>query len=102
MLTTHHLDQLPPQIQRFRLRLMRFSIESMVHVPGKEMYAPDNLSRMLARNTDIVHKSKNVDDFNAEIEVFLCSVLDAFPVSDVKLQQIIDRLSVQNTLPTLF
>ena len=37
MLTTHHLDQLPPRIQRFRMRLMRFSIESMVHVPGKNV-----------------------------------------------------------------
>ena len=36
MLTTHHLEQLPPRIQRFRMCLMRFNIESMVHVPGKE------------------------------------------------------------------
>ena len=45
---------------------------------------------MLAKNTNTVHKSKNVDDFNAETEVFICSVLDAIPVSDVKLQQVID------------
>ena len=57
--------------------LMRFNIESMVQVPGKEMYAPDTLSRMLVRNKNTVH-------------IFVCSVLDAIQVSDVKLQQIID------------
>ena len=62
---------------------MKFNTESMVHVPGKLMYAPDTLSRMLARNTTF-------DDFNAETEVFVSSVLDAIPVFDVKLQQIID------------
>ena len=41
MLTTHCLDQLPPRIQRFRMWLMRFNIKSILHVPGKEMYAPD-------------------------------------------------------------
>ena len=58
MLTTRHLDQLPPRIQRFRMRLMRFNIESMVHVPGKKMYVPDTLSRMVARNTNTVHRSR--------------------------------------------
>ena len=101
MLTTHHLDQLPPRIQRFRMCLMRFNIEPMVHVPGKEMYAPDTLSRMLARNTNTVHKFKNVGDFNAEREVFVCSVLDAIPVSDVKLQQIIDSQDQDEVCKTL-
>ena len=71
MLTTHHLDQLPPRIQRFNMRLTRFNIESMVHVPGKEMYAPDTLSRMLARNTSTVHKSKNADDLNVKTDLFV-------------------------------
>ena len=33
MSTTHHLDQLLP-----RMPLMRFNIESMVHMHGKEVY----------------------------------------------------------------
>ena len=70
--------------------MMRFNIESMVNVPVKEMYAPDTLSRMLARNTNTVHKSKDVDDFNTEREAFICSALDAIPVFNVKLEQIID------------
>ena len=46
--------------------IQHFNIESMVHVPGKEMYAPDTLSRMLAKNTNTAHKFKNAHDFNAE------------------------------------
>ena len=38
------LDSLPPRVLRFRLRLMRFQY-SIYHVPGKEMYTPDTLSR---------------------------------------------------------
>ena len=49
MLMTHCLDQLPPRIQRFRMRLLRFNIESMIQVPGKEMYTSDTLSRLMAR-----------------------------------------------------
>ena len=46
MLTTQSLDQFPPRIQRLRMRLMRFNIKRMVHVPGKQMYTSDTLSRL--------------------------------------------------------
>ena len=36
LLTSKNLDELPIRVQRFRLRLMRFSF-SMSHVPGKEL-----------------------------------------------------------------
>ena len=32
LLTTHTLDHVPPRIQRFRMRLMRFNLEKMTHV----------------------------------------------------------------------
>ena len=48
-----------------------------------------------------IHEYKNVDDFNAETEVFVCSVLDAIPVSDVKLQQIIDLQDQDEVCKTL-
>ena len=32
LLTTHTLDQVPPRIQRFRTRLMRFNLEKMTHL----------------------------------------------------------------------
>ena len=39
------LDQLPPRILRFRPRLDRFSFD-IIHVPGKELYTADTLSRV--------------------------------------------------------
>ena len=78
------LEQVPPRIQRFRMRLMRFNIQEMNHVPGKEMYTSDMLSRQLP--VESAEKSM-VDD--EEMVHFLESIIDSLPVSDVKLQQII-------------
>ena len=44
LLGTKHLDSLPPRILRFRLRLDRFDY-TIEHVPGKELYTADTLSR---------------------------------------------------------
>lgn len=44
LLGTKHLDDLPPRILRFRLRLARFDY-SIHHVPGKPLYTADALSR---------------------------------------------------------
>ena len=44
ILSTKHLDDLPPRILRFRLRLARFSY-TIEHVPGKLLYTADALSR---------------------------------------------------------
>ena len=49
MVTMHMLNQLTPFIQRMRMRLMRFNIKQMIHVPGKQMYTTDTLSRLIAR-----------------------------------------------------
>ena len=86
MLMTHCFDQLPPRIQCFRMRLLRFNIESMIHVPSKEMYTSDTLSRLMARKS----LSKDVNKFNEETETYIRSILDSLPVLDVKLQQIIE------------
>ena len=86
MLMTHCLDQLPPRIQRFRMHLLRFNIESMIHVPAKEMYTSDTLSRLMAWKS----LSKDVNKFNEETEAYVCSILDSLPVLDGKLQQIIE------------
>ena len=50
MLTTHMLEKLPPGIQRFRMRLMRFNLHKIVHISGKEMYTSDALSRLVIRS----------------------------------------------------
>ena len=86
MLKTHCLDQLPPRIRHFRMRLMRFNIKSILHVPGKEMYTPDTLSRLMTNNT----VCREAAQFNEDAEVYVCSILNWLRVSDVILQQIIE------------
>eukprot|EP00794_Sanderia_malayensis_P016472 gene16472-18109_t len=86
LLTTHCLDQLPPRIQRMRMRLMRFNIKSMVHIPGKEMYASDMLSRMIP----VSREDNEHSDIDTEIEHFVCSIIDTIPVSDIKLRQLME------------
>ena len=44
LLGTKHLDNLPPRVLRFRLRLARFDYD-IAHVPGKLLYTADTLSR---------------------------------------------------------
>ena len=43
LLSTTHLDQMPPRVLRFRLRLTRFDY-TISHVPGKLLYTADALS----------------------------------------------------------
>ena len=40
-----HLDDLPPQVLRFHLQLMRFDYQ-IVHVPGKYLHIANTLSRV--------------------------------------------------------
>ena len=83
LLTQHTLDQVPPRIQRFRMRLMRFHIKKMTHVPGKEHYTADALSRMQSTNQN-TQTTVSDDDMN----VYIASVMDLLPISDTKLQQV--------------
>ena len=88
MLTTHSLDQLPPRVQRLRMRLMRFNIKHMVHVPGKQMYTSDTLSRLQRKQPDSKPEESLIPD--QEMSAFICSIVDALPMSDIKLKQIIE------------
>ena len=51
LLTTSTLDEVPPRLQRLRMHLMHFHFKEVNHVPGKEMYITDALSRMQSENT---------------------------------------------------
>ena len=84
LLTKYTHEQVPSRIQRFRMRLMRFNIRNVKHVPGKEMYRSNILSRQLSyKNTE---KSMIHDE---EMVPFLDIIIDSLPVADVKLHQII-------------
>ena len=88
MLTMHLLNQLTPCIQRMRMRLMRLDIKQMAHVPGKQMYTSDTLSRLIARQSDTQPEQNLIPD--DDMTAFVGSIIDTLPVSDVKLKQIIE------------
>lgn len=50
LLGSRSLDELPPCIQRLRMRLMRFSY-TISHVPGEDIATADVLSRGPIENT---------------------------------------------------
>ena len=59
LLGTKNLDSLPPRILQFRLKLDRFDYR-IVHIPGKEIYTADTLSRAPI--------SSEISDLNLEEE----------------------------------
>ena len=45
LFSTKNLDELPPRVQRYRMRMMRYRF-TISHVPGKSLTVADTLSRM--------------------------------------------------------
>ena len=79
LLGEKNLDNLPPRILRFRLRLARFDY-SIQHIPGKLMYTADALSRAPTSDSG---ESKLQDGANALLEVCLSQL----PASNWKLDE---------------
>ena len=81
LLSSKRLDDLPPWVLRFRLRLMRFAF-SIVHVPGKYMYTADALSRA---PTGVPVGS--CIEFQKEVESHIAAVTETFPATKQQLHQ---------------
>ena len=76
------ISELPPRIQRFRMRLMRFKYD-IVHVPGKDMWTADALSRApqaTQSEADLL--------FQEETDIYMCSVVDSYPTTPTRMDQI--------------
>ena len=74
-LSTKHLDNILPRVLRFRLRLMRLDY-SIIHIPGKLLYAADTLSRAPQTHSeeDLRH--------SAVTEVHISAVVSQLPASE--------------------
>ena len=81
LLSSKHLDDLPPRVLRFRLRLMRFAF-SIVHVPGKYMYTADALSRA---PTGV--PVDNCAAFQKEVEGHIAAVTEILPATKQQLDK---------------
>ena len=80
--STKHLDELPLQVQRFRLRLMRYYF-TISHVPGKDMTIPDALSRAPTTEATL-----NEEGFQDEVNAYVNVVIKNLPASQGRIQQI--------------
>ena len=80
--TNKALSDLPPRLQRFRLRLMRFNYQ-IVHVPGKNIETADALSR--APQSEISEAEKQ---FLEDTNVYINSVITSMPASPGRMQEL--------------
>ena len=88
LLGSKSLDELPPRIQRFRMKLMRYSY-TISHVPGKNLITPDALSRTPVRSSP----SQDETTLQEEATAYLNAVYAGIPASTVRLEQIRKCLS---------
>ncbi|MCY3930012.1 MAG: RNase H-like domain-containing protein, partial [Acidobacteria bacterium] len=82
LLSTKNLDELPPRVQRFRMRLMRYRF-TISHVPGKSLVIADTLSRAPLSDMTLADH-----DFNAEVEAYVNTVRQTLPASEKQLMNI--------------
>lgn len=81
------LDALPPRIQRFGMRIMRYSY-SIFHTPGKSLTSADTLSR--APLTNAVTRTDN--DLMEDTNIYVESFLENLPTSGRYLTELCEQL----------
>ena len=76
LLGAQALDLLPPRIQRFRMRLMRYSYD-IVHVPGKSLWTADTLSRSPVQKQMTANDTELMESTN----IYVDCIVNNLPVS---------------------
>ena len=82
LLNSTELCKMPPRIQRFWLRLMRFA-PLVQYVPGKQQTSADALSR-----APVESPASEDELFVAEIEVFASQAVNILPATNKRLYEI--------------
>ncbi|KAI4905796.1 hypothetical protein NFI96_024894, partial [Prochilodus magdalenae] len=80
LLGSKSLDELPPRIQRLRMRLMAFCY-SISHVAGKKLATADVLSRAPLREREQPKQEE-------EIKLYVNMVMSTLPATEKRLQEI--------------
>ena len=81
ILSTKNLDNLPPRVLRFRLRMGRFDY-SISHVPGKLLYTADTLSRAPVDEGETLASLSQ-----EEGETYVHFVVNSLPASAERLEE---------------
>ena len=83
LLGSKNLYDMPPRIQRFTMRLMRYSY-TIVHVPGKDNVTADALSRApLTRDLTKAEKQLNED-----MSLYVANIIECLPTTERRLDEI--------------
>lgn len=91
LLGAQALDLLPPRIQRFRMRLMRYTY-SIVYAPGKTLWTADTLSR-----SPVTARISSEDtEFMESTNIYVDSIMDHLPVSASYLETLKEQLKADN------
>ncbi|XP_023806890.1 uncharacterized protein K02A2.6-like isoform X1 [Oryzias latipes] len=90
------LDDLPPRIQRFRMRLMRDNYK-ISHVAGKNLWTADTLSRAPLRASGAHTGASLLEDTN----IYVDSVISNLPVSGDYLSNLRDHLKADSACAAL-
>ena len=80
LLNCKSLDNLPPRVLRFRLRLARYHYVAK-HIPGKLLVIADTLSRAP------LSVSTEQEDLQAEVSTFIDNVISHLPATDKRLDE---------------
>ena len=88
---------MPPRIQRFRMRLMRYSYK-IVHVPRKDLTTADALSKApLHRSLTKSHEKQ----LNEDLNLYVSHIMQCLPTTERRFQEndplaLRRKLTVQN------
>ena len=83
LLSSKNVDEMPLRIQRFRLRLMRYSY-FISHVAGKDLCTADTLSRAPLSDPDPLAQQLQQD-----VQAYVNLIVENFPATDAKIKEII-------------
>ena len=99
LLQTKRLDELTPRIQRFRMRLMRYTY-TVQYTKGKDLHTADALSRApleIEKNEE-----ENKDHLSEkEVDLFVNWVMESLPASTNKQEEISMKQDIDDTLKTV-
>ncbi|XP_046860168.1 uncharacterized protein LOC124453393 [Xenia sp. Carnegie-2017] len=83
LLSSKILDQLPPRIQRFKMRLMKYSF-TIRHILGKELVVADVLSRAPIMK----QPTKSDNNLSQDLNIYVAQIVQNIPASERRLEEI--------------
>lgn len=83
LFSTKNLDELPARVQRFRMRMMRFSY-SISHVPGKKLCTADTLSR----EPLVKPLNQQEEKLESDVMAYVDSVIRYLPATEDRLEEL--------------